>query len=375
MKKIYLVLLLIAMFLVAGCTEQNTRVVKKQEATTIKVGAVLPLTGEAASYGQAAKRGIQIAAARVNSQGGVNGKKLELLFQDDVLDPALAVTAFRKLVNNDKVDYVIGFGSGESLAMCPVAEENGVLLLVSGSSPEISKCGQYTFRNYPPDTFQGNVLAERIHRNGFNNVAILFVNSDYGVALKDVFVQNFNRLGGQVVLAEAHEFGATDVRTQLTKIQSQNPDAILFIPNSVTEMKTFLQQKKQLGIDLPVFGSEVLKTDELFSIASEKEIGELYTVFVSQYQGVEYQAYTTTYQSLFGEAPGPYSDYIHDNILALAEALKGCNPQDVECVRQSLHQITVTGATGFIDFDARGDVVNKPYSLYKARNGQFVEIY
>lgn len=127
----------------------------------VKIGAILELTGEGASYGQDAKRGIDIAVTEINESGGVNGKKIEIIYEDTQAKPALAASATQKLVTQDRVPVIVGalYSSG-TLSAAPIAEKSRVVLFSPGSSsPEITKAGNYIFRNWISDIYEGSDLA------------------------------------------------------------------------------------------------------------------------------------------------------------------------------------------------------------------------
>lgn len=332
---------------------------------SIKIGAILPLTGEASSYGQAARKGIDLAVEKVKKEKGID---LEIIYEDDQIDPKKSVDAFQKLVNLDGVKYIMGFGSGETLAVCPLAELNNVILFSAGSSPEITNCGDYTFRDFPSDVYQGKVLAEKVYGKGFNNIALMYINNDYGAGLKDKFKENFK---GNIAATEAFSVGEKDFKTQLAKIKLSNPEAIVLISH-LAEGEGLLKQRYDLGISQPIFTSEGLKDDNLPKDVPADALKNMYFVYASQYEGAEYQEYKNAYLQKYGEGFGIFSDYVYDNVLALANAIeKSGDPKNIESVKTNLYQTNMNGATGLIKFDKNGDVVDKEYSLYKVANGKF----
>lgn len=286
------------------------------------------------------------------------------------MDPKKAVDAASKLINFDKVKYIIGFSSGESLALCPITESNKIILMVSGSSPRITtECGDYTFRNFPSDIYQGKVLAEKVYNKNYKTVAILFINNDYGTGLKNEFEKNFK---GEILTVEAHNANDMDFRTQLSKIKSANPEAIVLISH-LTEGSKILKEKTELGITQPIFSSETLKDPNLFEKADEVSLNNLYIAFISQYDGKEFQEYKDSYSQKYGKEFGAFSDYVYDNILTLANAIDKCeDASDIRCVKSGIYETDIVGATGIISFDKNGDIINRPYSLYKVENNNFI---
>jgi len=202
---VFSIIILSLVFLV-GCV--------KKEEKEIKIGSIGPLTGAAASYGEKMTRAIDLAINEINEKGGINGKKVVVKHEDDKLEAKDGVSAFQKLVSADKAVAIIGAaGSSVTLAISPVAESNKVVLITPISSAvAISKAGDFVFRICPSDALQGKIVAKWVIEKGFKNAAILYLNNDYGTGLKDGFKEEYAKLGGQVVIEEAFEKGATDFR-------------------------------------------------------------------------------------------------------------------------------------------------------------------
>ena len=169
----------------------------KKEVKEVKIGTISPLTGAAASYGEKMTRAIDLAVQEVNDKGGINGKKVVVIHEDDKLEAKDGVTAFKKLTSIDKVSAVIGaVGSSVTLAISPVAESSKIPLITPISSAvSISKAGDFIFRICPSDAIQGVIISKWIKEKGFNNIAILCINNDYGTGLKDRFKEEFTKLG------------------------------------------------------------------------------------------------------------------------------------------------------------------------------------
>ncbi|MCK4918322.1 MAG: ABC transporter substrate-binding protein [Candidatus Pacebacteria bacterium] len=334
----------------------------------IKIGVILPLTGDAASYGQTAQRGVELAVEKIKNEDGID---VEVIFEDSQIDPAKAVSSLQKLINLDNIDYVLGFSSGETLAMCPISNLNEVILMTIGTSPEITGCGDYTFRDSPSDIYQGIVLAEKVSDNNYENIALIYINNDYGVGLKTEFEKNFE---GNILLTESFGLGETDFRTQLTKIKTAEPEAIVLI-GIFPEVGRLLKQRAELDILAPIFGSEGVKNDSLFEEVPADMLDDIYAIFTAQYEGSEYQEFKNAHLQRYGEEYGAFSDYVYDNILTLVDAIKRCKDfNDVECVKENIYKTDIVGATGRIEFDENGDVINKLYSLYKVENNEFIEV-
>jgi branched-chain amino acid transport system substrate-binding protein len=338
---------------------------EERERAWVPLGVVLPLTGDAASYGEHARNGVEIAKEKAAKDFGI---VFDLRYEDSQIKPALAASAAQKLISVDGVQFVIGFGSGETLAMCPITEAAQRVLFSSGSSPAITGCGNYTFRNYPSDVFQGQALAKKVAERGLRNIALLYINNDYGNGLRNEFVKHFS---GATPVNEGHVPQTRDFRTVVAKVKAAHPDAVVLI-SQMAEASRLLDQLHEQGVSVPIFGSEALKDKALFETAKPESLADLFMLFTASYNGPEASAFKRAYLARFGKEPGAFADYVHDNVLMLAKVLQNCKQKDAECVKNALYETTLIGATGRISFDSNGDVRDKPYELYRAESEEFV---
>lgn len=263
--------LLFVLLLGIGCAK------KKAETRDIKIGAVLPLTGDGAKYGQSAKRGIDLAVGEINSSGGVRQRLLRVIYEDSKMGPAEGVSAIRKLISVDKVPAIIGaMASSVTLAIAPIAEKNNVVLLSPASSaPEISKAGDYIFRNTYSDIYEGPKIGSYAYDElAFRRVAILHINNDFGVGLSKAFQQNFVKLGGKIVAVESYEQGSSDFRTQLNKIKQSEPDSIYLI--GYTEMGLILRQDRETGVRNQVLSCIMFEDPKIIEVAKDATEGVIY---------------------------------------------------------------------------------------------------
>jgi branched-chain amino acid transport system substrate-binding protein len=332
----------------------------------VEIGIVLPLTGEAATYGEAAKRGAELAMEKMNAENKI---KVALMYEDSQMDPKKAVSAIQKLSTIDKVQYTIGFSSGEALAMCPVAEANKTILMVLGSSPDITMCGEYTFRDIPSDSYQAKEMANILTEKGYKKVAVIYINNEYGKGLAEEFKKDFT---GEIVAFEAVASGETNLRTLLTKVKSTNPDA-LFVVSQAPDSYNLLKQRFEIGLTQPLFGSEAFKDDNVVKNIPVEAMKEVYALSLAPYKGAEFASYNSAHMTKYNQAPGAFAEFMYDNVVILSESLQECDAKNTECVKNAIYKTNLVGATGAIRFDQNGDVIDKAYQLYKIENGLFVE--
>ncbi len=325
---------------------------------TIKLGATLPLTGDIASFGEAGRNALELAVDEINAKGGI---KLEVVYEDDKCDGKESVTTVTKLINVDKVAALIGpFCSAAVLPAAPIAEQNKVVAFSgSATNPKITQAGDYIFRNVPSDAFQGKFAAEFVYNTmGKRKAAVGYANEEYGAGLKDVFISRFKELGGTILIAEANERGATDMRAQLAKIKQANPEAIYYsgLPQDIAY---FVKNAGELGIKTPIVSAEAADDKQMIAIAGESANGLIYTV-PRQFAD---QKFIAAYRSRFSKEPLLYANNYYDVVYLLANAAKICG-SDSTCIKNELYKVKdYKGASGPITLDSNGDLATAEYEV------------
>ena len=231
----------------------------------IKIGLSVQLTGDAASYGQTALAGATLAVKEINDKGGIKGRKIELVPEDDKCSPE-GVTAINKLVNVDKVTAILGpMCSGVANAGLPVAQSASIPSLIVASAPGITNIGDYIFRVYPSDDFQGSVGAEFIRKQlKKEKAAVIYVKNAWGEAIAKVFAEKFKELGGQVVYEGGILQTATDLKTEIAKVKESGADS-LYMPVYPDNTAIAFKQAKEAGLNLPIVGSDSFENEEVFN--------------------------------------------------------------------------------------------------------------
>ena len=325
----------------------------------VKVGVMMPLTGDAASYGESVKNAVEFAKKEL-------GANVALIYEDSKCDGKEAATVINKLISVDNVQVIVGeLCSGATLAAAPVAEQNQVVMVSPAStSPAVSEAGDYIFRVIPSDALQGDFGAKLAYNMDLRKMAVLYGNDDYGAGFNDVLKEVFPSLGGEIVASEAVEKGAIDMRTQLTKIKDSGADALYIITNSPDSAAAALKQIKELGLDVVVFGSEGLKADYILENSGDAAEGLIVTS-VSTGAADWAARYTTE----VGEM-GPFAAQGYDAMQAIALAIEAGATTGPE-IKAQLDDLNFEGASGSISFDVNGDVFGN-YEVYTVVNGTFV---
>ena len=224
-----------------------------------------------AEWGNNTKNGIDLAVEKVNNAGGINGRKLKILYEDTQGTPKNGVAAIQKLITIEKVPAVIDDSmSTQTLAMSPIAEKSKVVLLATGATaPKISEAGDYIFRIWNSDDLEGKVSAKFVYDDlKLYNAAILYINNDYGNGLESVFKKAFEKLGGRIISSESFGQGDTDFRTQLTKIKNGKPEAI-YVVGYPKEIALLLKQATELKINSKVIGTVTIEDPNIIKLANK----------------------------------------------------------------------------------------------------------
>ncbi|MCX6715796.1 MAG: penicillin-binding protein activator, partial [Candidatus Taylorbacteria bacterium] len=234
----------------------------------IKIGFIGPLTGSASNIGQNAQSAVQIAVDEVNASGGIDGRSLQVIYEDGKCSGAPSSSAANKLINIDHVSAILGGAcSGETMAFTQMAEQAKIpVLSYCSSNPSITTAGDYIFRNYPSDNYQGVFAAKYLYNTlGKKKVAVFYSKTDWADGIKKVFIQEFANLGGQVVADEGFVQNSNDVRTSITKIKVAKPDAVYFL-GYTAESIVALKQSQEVGLKVSTWlGGDAWDDPKLWS--------------------------------------------------------------------------------------------------------------
>lgn len=355
----------LALLLVPAC-ERNDQPQPQPSPTAsggenpLVLGAVFPLTGDVASYGKAAQRGIDLAVQEINAKGGVQGRKVEVIYEDDQGKSAPAVAAMQKLISVNKVPLVFGSASSSiSVALCPIANREKVVQITPiSSSKELTEVGgPFFFRTCPSDVVQAGMMADWLKEDGHLKAGVIFVNNSWGQGLKDEFLKRFESLGGKIVAVESCKEGERELRTQLSKIEAAGPGAIYGITYG-REGGALLRQAKELAITIPMYGADVWGSPELVETAQDAASG-VKVIVPADFKGAKYEAFARTFKEKYGEEPDVYASYAYDMAYIAFAALEKADRADA--LRDAIAAATYEGVTGVTKFDQNGDVLGKGF--------------
>jgi branched-chain amino acid transport system substrate-binding protein len=338
----------------------------------IRIGAILPFSGEAARYGQWIQEGLELGKEEINSKGGINNKRLQIVYQDDAAEPEKAARAMKKLAEDFKVPIVFGsWASSCVLAQVPIAEKTKTIVLAEALSPKILKVGEYIFSIQPDARYYLERLVPfALFDLDLKKISILYVNNDFGKDQADYFKKLFEKYGGKILSTQEFTQGQNDFKKELTKIQKEKPDA-LFIP-AYTEIIPLLKQTKKLGLKIQILASPPFENPDILKQAAEAAEGVIYPYHYSPNPANELDVeFRKKYQKKYGREPEGFTALAYDGIQIIAKALKKCS-QDRKCLKDEFHNIYYFGITGEVVFDKTGYPIKK-IIIKMVKNGKFLE--
>ncbi len=362
-----------AMLVLTGCNKPAAG--PDASADIIKVGEFASLTGSEATFGQSSHHGTQLAVDQLNAAGGVLGKKIQLLTEDNQSQAGQSATVVRKLISSDGVVAILGeVASSRSLEAAPICQQNKVpMISPSSTNPKVTETGDYIFRVCFIDPFQGTVMANFAgKRLQLKNVAILTdVKSDYSVGLTKFFKEGFLAAGGKIAVEQNYSGGDKDFNAQLTAIKAANPDG-LFVPGYYTEVGLIALQAKQLNLAFPMFGGDGWESSSLVPIGGAALEGDYFsTHFSPQDTTPAVQAFAKDFLAKFHEPSDAMAALGYDSLMLLADAIKRAGTTEGTKVREALAATKdFHGATGNITIDPARNA-SKPAVILTITNGGF----
>ena len=293
----------------------------------IKIGVFGPFTGDASTYGEPFEKTVELAIGQINAAGGVNGKQIQAIYEDDQCTGDLAANAVQKLVNVDGVQAVLGsMCSGATIPSVPIAAASHVLIFSPGaSSPKLTGISPYFFRDYPSDASQAAIYADvGYHQKGWRTVAVMEEQTDYATALGGAFSKDFESYGGKVVVQEFPST-ATDLRSMVTTLKQQKPDALFIDTQSPATAQETLNAMAQLSWKPALIIDDTLEGDSatMQKDASQLE-GAITAEFLQNASDTAFQSFVNAYQTKYGETL-PYQNYgqtEYDAVYLLADGIK-----------------------------------------------------
>ena len=399
MKKAGLVIALVLAVLLSGGNALA--------AEEVKIGVMQALTGDLGTYGQPMTDAIRLAVKEVNENGGVLGKNLTLIVEDTQTSESASVDAANKLVKVDKVPVIIGAtGSGSSMAIIDITTGNGVLQISSSNTaPDFTTYpdNDLYFRTCPSDALQGKAMAHLAIKEGYKTASTLVLNNPYGVGFEDVFVKEFEKLGGKVLETVRYDPAGTIFDSEVEKACKPKPDFIMLCSYPKTGsviLKTAYEKGYMEDIDWLL--SEGLRDETLAEMVGKDTAGNY---IIAGFKGTtpdpraigpSYEMFKQKYIAEYGKEPTTYCSNSYDAAAVVALAIEKAGKASGTAIRDSIRdvanppgeavsdigealrliregkEINYQGASGEITFDEHGDVFGVYCEFSIADDGSIV---
>src|SRR5882724_7054472 len=376
MKRTLISLGLIATLFFAFACERRGGPGAGGESGPIVVGYYGDLTGRTSNFGVSTKNGAMMAADEINKAGGINGRQIQILSEDDEGRPEKAATVVTKLIDQDRVIALVGeVASGNTLAAAPKAQAAKVpMISPSSTNPAVTQVGDYIFRVCFIDPFQGEVMAKFAANTLKAKKAAIMLdfNSPYSRGLTEFFESSFTKLGGQVVTKQSYTQGDRDYKGQLTSIRSLNPD-VIYVPGYYGEVGVIAKQAKQLDIKAPLLGGDGWDAPQLWELGGDALNGS----YISNHYSVEdpspaIQKFVADYKARYNIVPDALAALGYDAMRVLADAIKRAGTTEGAKLRDAIAQTkNFGGVTGTITIDAERNAV-KPAVVLKLQDRKYI---
>lgn len=348
---------------------------RSKKDDVIKIGYFGPFTGPvAATTGEDIANGFKLAHSERHE---INGKQVEVIYEDDACDPQKAVTATNKLISIDKVNIVVsGVCSGSSFSASTITEKNKVILFTPVSTtPKLTTAGDYVFRTSASAVVTGEAIVKSIQDMGYKRVAIIYEAAEYPIGIKDAFTAKFSQIPGNAIVAtESSMPKETDFRSQLLKVSQTKPDLILIAMNSTVTANAILKQRVEMKIKTPVIGNEYFIQKEV--LANPDSDGIMASTYKYDPTTPAFTAFISKYKSIYSKEPSQdiYPALAYDGYNVLFSAMERCGGAQPDCVRDELYKVKdYQGISGVITIDQNGDT-KREFVIKKISAGKIVDV-
>lgn len=375
MKKRSLILsglLGISLFLTGCASNQSSGSTSSKDS--IKIGWVGPLTGPTSTDGTLSRNAAQLAIEQFNKDGGVDGEKVELVAEDDQGKPEEALKSVQKLINSDKVTGIVGGGySGPMKTVTPKVQAAKVPMVVAYAvHPDITKGGDYVNRVIYTADVQGKAMADyAVNDLKKKNIAVLYVDIDYGISIYSAFKDEAKKLGANIVIEKPFKMGDKDFSSVLTAVKGAKPDA-LYVVGYYNEAAGIVTQSKELGINAQFLGVDGFDSPKFLELGKENTQGATFTTsFYATDAREAVQNFVKAWHDKYKDSePDMLSSQSFDATEVILEAMKKAGTDRGKLAKAINETKDFEGTSGKISFNAQHEVV-KPVIFMTVKDGKF----
>lgn len=351
----------------------------------IKVGVLGPLTGDVSVYGKAVVNGATLYLNKVNENGGINGKQIEIITMDEQGDATQAVTCFTKMCDQGITGLIGDVTTTPTLAVVAESQDYNMPMVTASATAEAVTYDAETdtvytnvFRTTFTDPYQGVKMADyAFQKLGYTKAAIIFQKgADYNEGLAENFEKEFTAQGGEVVAVESYSEGDVDFKTQLTTILGKAPE-VVFCPNYYQEVGQILAQAEGVGLKVPFLGGD--GWDGIVGYATAAQLDGCH--FCANYATGASEEFESSYVATYGETyPNGFAPLGYDAAITLCYGIQAAEDAGLEAGSDEYKQAvidaiktgTIEGVTGTFTFDEHNDPVKVAYILTFDENGEAV---
>jgi len=350
-----------------------------KETGPIKIGFIGALSGNAAAVGVPPKQAMEIAVKEINARGGINGRKLEIVYEDAKCNGKDAVSAINKLIDTDKVQAIVGGQcSSETLAAAPIAEARKIVLVTPLSmSPKITNTGDYVFRTVFSDQIIAERMAECAVKNlGLRKFALLSEKTDYAQDYKVAFKNKLVELGAEIVSEEDFASDSTDLKTNVLRIKTSKPDAISFIPQTEAKAILGLKALNEARVNSTLLATMIMEKENVLNYSNSLNLDIYYSTAYYDTTSAGATKMFELYKNKFGKVDGiPYQMLnSYDTVYLLKDVMEKYG-NDAAAIKNGLYKTANwQGVSGPISIDLNGDRTSGKIIVKHVENGKIVTI-
>lgn len=374
MKKI-LSILIVAVVIVGGYFLLNKPA--NQTGESIKVGALLPLTGFAANYGDESKQGIEMAEEDLKDEFP-NLPNIEIFYEDSFYNSKGAVDGYQKMTAANKIDAVLAGGSQVAIPVKPLSEKDNVLeIAIWSGAPSYSSTHNLNYRTTILPDQNTPLIIDYLSENKLNKLAILYAENEFGIAYKESLEKLAPNKGVQIISSEGFPTDANDFRTALTKIKATDAPAVFYV-GAVSQLAKILNQEKELNLNVKFLSQGAAEDQQLIDVAGKNAEGLVY-VYTFDYETPSAKKFTDNHYNKYKRWPSQYVAESYMGLWLIGEAVNACdnktNKTDVSCWKNYLdnfkNQPTIMGQASI---DDKGDLKAGEVFLKTVKDGKFVKL-